>query len=131
MAKSINSAQRIHFDRLRLGSFNEFDGERVARGLEENAGLWDAFVFGRFSHPSLIELRDIPAGIVNSDELFILTTIDRVERLMELAKKWSADEIGWLTGDRTEGDFVCDSPEDMLGEYPLPENLVLVRVWWD
>jgi len=67
----MNQAQEIQFQRLKMGSFNSFDGERTAAELKKHKSLWTGFVFGRFNYGSLIELRDISQDYLNADTLMI------------------------------------------------------------
>jgi hypothetical protein len=80
-----NEAQEIQFRRLELCEYIGGDGRgqgmTVANDLRIHKDLWDSFVFGRFERLQLIELRDLPAGILNVDTLFIKTTIDRADAL--------------------------------------------------
>jgi hypothetical protein len=126
----MNRAQQLHLLRLGLASFNNLDGERVARDLKENETLWDAFVFGRFEYQPLIELRDLPQGFVNGDTIFLLTKRKRLEALLALAEKWKSDELGWQTANVHGGDYVSKAPWEMLGADLGPED-VLLRIWWD
>jgi hypothetical protein len=113
-----------------MGSFNRLDGDRVARDLMEHEGLWDSFVFGGFEYQPLIELRDLPQGRINADTIYLLTRKERLDGLLDLVKRWQADEVGWLTEDSREGDFTYKSAFELLGAF-LGRNDVLVRVWWD
>ena len=133
-----NPAQEIQFQRLRLGSFNSFDGDLVADSLKANYKLWDSFLFGRFGPCSLIELRDLPEGYLNADTLYILTSKKRWPALKKVIAKWDADEIGYLAADGTHEGIPPD-----FGDGRFRNNLsmemggggnkdsILVRVWWD
>jgi hypothetical protein len=126
----MNRAQELQLQRLRLGSFNNLDGPRVAHDLMEHEGLWDSFVFGRFEYQSLIELRDLPQGFISADTVYLLTHQDRLAGILDLVEQWEADEVGWETADQREGVFPDKSAFDLLGAF-LGANDVLVRVWWD
>lgn len=126
----MNRPQELQLQRLQLGAFNNLDGPSVAHDLVENQRLWDAFVFGRFEYDLLIELRDLPQGIINADTVYLLTTKDRLAGCLDLIKRWKADEVGWQTADHQEGVFPDRSAFDLLGAF-LGPNDVLVRVWWD
>lgn len=97
--KEINPAQKLQLDRLRLGSFNNMDGDLVADSLVENYDLWDSCMFGRFGYSDLIELRDLPEGHLNADTLIILTDKARWEKLEKIIGTWHADEIGYTGAD--------------------------------
>lgn len=146
-----NKPQQIQMQRLIEGSFNDFDGELVAKSLTDNPDLWDGFVFGRFGYSQLIELRDIGQGYLNADTLMILTTKgarkSRLKKLLALIETWRADEVGYNYYDgkdrRTrklisEGTApfhtkVNEGDRDMfmaLGSDLGPEQ-VIIRVWWD
>ena len=126
----MNRAQELQLTRLRMGSFNNLDGHKVADDLAAHEGLWGAFVFGGFEYQPLIELRDLPRGIINADTIYLLTSKDKLGGLLDLIQRWKADEVGWLTEDKREGIFANKSAFDLLGAFLGPED-VLVRVWWD
>jgi hypothetical protein len=126
----MNRPQELQLERLRLGSFNNLDGPSVAHDLVEHHRLWDSFVFGRFEDAPLIELRDLPQGIVNADTVYLLKTNDRLVGLLTLIERWKADDVGWQTADQQEGAFPDMSDFDLLGA-SLGPNDVLVRIWWD
>ncbi|MBL8795655.1 MAG: hypothetical protein JNM56_17250 [Planctomycetia bacterium] len=126
----MNPAQELQLQRLRLGSFNNLDGNRVADDLRDHKGLWLSFVFGGFEYQPLIELRDLPQGRLRGDTLYLLTHRDKLDGLLDLVKRWKADEVGWLAEDRQEGVFVNKSAFDLIGAFLGPSD-VLVRVWWD
>jgi len=113
-----------------MGSFNKLDGQKVACDLENNQQLWTSFVFGRYEYQPLIELRDLPRGLIKADTLFVLAERKSLKNLLELVTNWRADEVGWRTGSAQGGDFVCKSDFDMLGAF-LGDDDALVRVWWD
>jgi hypothetical protein len=126
----MNRPQELQLLRLQLSAFNNLDGPSVAHDLRENQRLWDSFVFGRFEYGSLIELRDLPQGIINADTVYLLTTKGRLPGLLNVIKQWKADEVGWQAADQQEGAFPDRSEFDLLGA-SLGLNDVLVRVWWD
>lgn len=109
-----NEAQALQEARLRLGSFNNMDGDKVANALNKHRDLWDSYVFGNYGGiggrygPSgmLIELRDLPEGHLNADTLLILSDLERWPKLEKvlMAKSLHADEIGYTgADDSTEG----------------------------
>ena len=119
-AYAINEAQELQYQRMKLGSFNNFDGEFVGQSLRAHQELWTAFMFGRWQYFDIIELRDMRSGYVNGDTLYILTKKERLSELLLLITQWSADEVNCYTEDkdcRLGGGFEKDD--------------VLVRVWWD
>jgi hypothetical protein len=138
MPKKITKAQRIHFDRLKSGSFNRFNGELVVASLKENKLLWDSFVFGRtgrYGIGELIELRDLSSNFINADEILIITDKKRWSKLYPVIQQWHPKEIGYTSGD----DQVWGTPAyqtgkeigDAMGCSPMPPDLLLVRIWWD
>jgi len=126
----MNRPQELQLQRLQMGSYNNLDGPSVAHDLRENQRLWDSFLFGRFEYQPLIELRDLPQGILNADTVYLLTTKNRLADLLDLIERWKADEVGWQTAEQQEGAFPGKSVFDLLGAFLGPDN-VLVRVWWD
>ena len=68
--------QEIQEARLRIGSFNEFDGGLVADSLNAHRDLWCGYVFTR-SPGDLLELRDIADGDLNADTLFLIPAPDK------------------------------------------------------
>ena len=114
----MNRAQELQLQRLGLGSFNNLYGPRVAHDLVEHEGLWESFVFGRFEYQPLIELRDLPQGILNADTVYVLTSKDRLAGILDLVKQWRADEVGWAAGDQHEGIFPpVRTAFDLLGAF--------------
>jgi hypothetical protein len=126
----MNPAQELQLQRLRMGSFNLLDGNKVADDLLENQALWDSFVFGGFEYMPLIELRDLRKGYINADTIFILTRRERLKDLLGVIEQWKADEVGWQSEEVRGGDFVCKSDFDMLGVFLGPDDF-LIRIWWD
>ena len=119
-----NKPQQIQMQRLIEGSFNDFDGEMVAKSLTDNPDLWDGFVFGRFGYAQLIELRDIGQGYLNADTMMILTTNDRLKELLALIETWNADDV------RQVDLFANRLPNVDFGP-DLEPNQVILQVCWD
>lgn len=133
MPKRITKAQRLQLDRLNVGGFTG-----VAAGLKANKTLWDSFVFGRsgrYGVGELIELRDLPDGILNADELLIVTDKSRWPDLKPIVESWEPQEIGYTAGDNsrwgTSAYMTGQEVGEAMGCSPLPADLLLVRVWWD
>ena len=116
----MNMAQELQFERIKLASFNNFDGHNVAYWLRENQHLWKSFVFGRFKYFELIELRDMHTGSINADTLYILTTKDQLAGLLVLINKFDANEVDYY-----------DRDEQCLLGGGLGKDEVFVHVWWD
>ena len=132
----MNDVQKIQLERVRVSSFNNFDGELVARDLAANEDLWTGFVWGRFQYFELIELRDIPQGYLNADTLMILTTKEKWEKLSRIVEKWHVDEVGWAIQDGKllfEGSMAPRTERDFFGNYGagLGNGEMVVRLWWD
>ena len=113
-------AQELHFERLKLARFNNFDGEYVGQLLRQNQTLWTSFVFGRFQYFELIELRDLRYGVVNADTLYLVTDKAKLADLLIVLGELSADEISYT-----------DKDDNLQYGGGLGKNEVLVRVWWD
>jgi len=129
----MNEKQKIQLTRLRLRSFNFLDGNDVADSLARNQHLWQSFIFGRFKYGWLIELRDLPDDYLNADTLYILTYKDNLSVLLDVISTWSADEVGWVGAESSEGPIGMTSKElaSAFGSHPFPADLAVVRVWWD
>jgi hypothetical protein len=132
-----NAAQKIQIQRMRLASFNDFDGDMVADSLIENRELWDAFLWGRFGYGNLIELRDLDQGYVNTDTLMLMTTKARLPTLLKVIKTWRADEVGYNVYRGRMFRAVDTAPfhneSDLfmaLGSRLMPDQVIL-RIWWD
>lgn len=138
MPKKISKAQRLHFDRLKLGSFNLLKGEVVAESLKQHKLLWDVFIFartGRYGIGELIELRDLGNNFVNADEMMLITDKKRWEKLLPIIQDWNPSEIGYTSGDNqvwgTPAYFSGRELGEAMGCTPVPKDLLLVRIWWD
>jgi len=153
----MNKYQQTHIDRLRLGSFNNMDGDLVANALIKHENLWDSFVFGRFSNygGNLIELRDLSANCINADTLYILTDKSKWPELKKVLedRNLHIDELGFTAADgevwgtapyknaqevNTEmggGFWIMKKgsgfPRTIDKKPELSDIPVLVRVWWD
>lgn len=136
----LNQPQWIQIERVKITSYNDFDGGKIAQSLINHADLWDSMVFGRFTYGTLIELRDLHEDCINADEMYLLTTRDRVEKLLEaINSEWDANEIGWIDHTNKWNGTRGFKAEDLHqkfgcvleGENNNPDNQVLVRVWWD
>ncbi len=142
----MNPAQKIQLERVRTGSFNDFDGETVAEELEKHQKTYIGFLFGRFGgHGDLIELRDIHTGYINASTLMVLTTKRKLPSFKKLFNRWKPDEVGynyWKRKTKAQychGEFVAEGTAPFaemsemftaLGSSLQPEQ-VLVRLWWD
>lgn len=129
--------QEIQFRRLILcdyiGRNARTQGKTVASDLRTHKNLWDSFVFGRFDWGQLIELRDLPKGKLNADTLFIMTTVDRADRLRDVILTWNPASY-WSTETSTSGSFLSSQTRhvaDMMWVKELPEDVVVFQVQWD
>ncbi len=132
----MNAAQRLQLERVKLASFNDFDGEKVAKSLEENENFWISFVFGRFVYGTLIELRDLSDNHINGDEMYLLTTIDKIKEIEKLVEDWEVNEVGYITWNEENwvGTPSSFRPYDkFVNAYGagLEGNQVVFRFWWD
>ncbi len=147
----MNSVQKIQLERVRVGSFNSFDGEKVAADLEKNEDAYTGFLFGRFGYGSLVELRDIAENYLNASTLMFLTTKKKLPKLQKLLKKWGADEVGCnyynkrklraseVVTQYNRNKFMATGTAPYRDEQQLHMALgsqlgneqVLVRGWWD
>lgn len=138
MTQSINRAQQAVLDAMRCASFNEFNGDRVVDDLIQNRDLWISCFWTMYATP-LAPLRALHDDFYNGDTLYILTTLDRVEALEQLAEQWEVDEFrvvseGYGGTDPEE----LKEVEEWLGtrirdliETPLDAPLCIVVMWWD
>jgi hypothetical protein len=131
----MNKPQKLQFELMKLATFNEFDGEKVVKSLEENPDLWKGALMtrGSYSRPNsegysdvtdLISLRDLP-DYWNVDTLFITPKAGKEDELKKLAKKWGADEVDWIGGERAANAIGSWSPETRAN----PKQIL--RIWWD
>lgn len=133
----INEAQELQFRRLELCEYIGGDcrtqGKTVANDLRKHNDLWDSFVFGRFDWGQLIELRDLPDGLLNADTLFIKTTTDRAEALRALILGWKPDEYAGTEAESGSSGYseYTRHVAEMMGQSKMDEGVVVFRVWWD
>lgn len=150
--KPISRVQRIQIQLMRLSSFNEFNGDRVADSLIEHRDLWIGFILDRESYSAeyarrkfeeggceglpfapidTIRLRDIASNYWNVDALFILPQPGKEDSLELLVRReWGADEINWYNpGDASH---IWLNPPKKLGDKSDVVNIEkMLRVWWD
>ena len=105
--------QDMQFRMMEFGSFNQFDGEKVAKSLKENYGLWKRFIFIDCYNLNVC-LRDMQNGEWNADTLLIIVKEKFAEDMMAIAKSWKANSVDCLKhGVALE-----------RGEW-------MIKVWWD
>jgi hypothetical protein len=118
--KKINDIQQLQFELMKRASFNEFDGDRVVRSLEENRDLWDGVIMCR-QYAEGISLRDIGDDYWSVDTVYILLRNGASdEALKKLAKTWEADEVDYLD-EKEATSFLGTNTSDTR----------VLRVWWD
>ena len=136
--KGINEVQRLQFELMQASSFNDFNGEQVVKDLIENKDNWIGCIWGRFGYFDLMPLRDISQGIWNTDTLYILTEKKNIRFLKKMAKKWKADEFGWIEEiENKKGSIyktygVFGDKQDFFNRFGGGlKNLAVIRMWWD
>lgn len=149
--EKISQIQEIQIQLLRLSTFNELDGDRVADDLLAHRDLWLSFMIDREAYGPFYRLREIyekgakkgelPVApidtirlrdmhqIWNVDALFILPAPRKEGVLERLAQSWNANEINWYDpGDARH--IWLNEPK--IGE--VAEQITvkkMLRVWWD
>jgi hypothetical protein len=116
----MNKAQELHFELMKLSSFNSFDGGQVVADLSRDEDLWrGAILLGA----ELLTLRDIEDGFWHGDTLYMLPAAGREDELEALARCWNADEVDWIGGRKAE---------QLLGHWAQDDNpRRILRLWWD
>jgi hypothetical protein len=139
----ITSAQEIYLSLIEAGgSWNSFDGRRIASDLRAHVQLWRAAIITReprimagtpvteLRHRvDLIILRDLPSGHVNLDRLFLLTEPSQQDALEQLARGWSATEFVWKP--QREALRAMGAIRARFQDYPQDEARFLLSLWWD
>jgi hypothetical protein len=101
----------MHLELIRLTSFNELDGERVAADLRSHAQLWKA---AALHQPDVgVTLTYLDLGWSAADTIYILPSGRDNDALKELAEGWTPSRVTWEEGvaGPDEGRVLC--------------------VWWD
>lgn len=110
----------------------------LANALKENERLWKSFVASRFRLGTLIELRDLPIGVMNIDTLYVLTTQEHVDELIQIVvDAEQPNQIGYLS--EIDGKlewshnpgFSINDFFEFYGSSKLEKDEVLARFWWD
>ena len=105
--------QEMQFRMMELSSFNQFEGEEIAKSLKENYGLWKRFIFID-CYNSQVSLRDMGEGEWNADTLLIIVKEKFAENMMAVAKAWEANSV-----------------ECLKHGVALRKGEWLIKVWWD
>ena len=135
-----NVKQKIQFQRIAAsGSWNNFDGDKIVQKLIEIKNSWISFVFGSFGYCDLIELRDMKdeSGHIG-DTIMLLCNKSEFKKIEAFAQECNANEIGYIYYDynrhcfETHGTFGSNYKNfhQSFGSV-IPENQVVVRIWWD
>lgn len=128
-SKGINPHQRRYLDVACNASFNKFNGPKVVEKLIDNKHLWEAVTMKRHDYCTseqdvsmgLIDLRDLPAGNTNIDEMHILTIQGKGHLLKKLVDStFKADEVDFL-----------DPKEIQRRMGGTADYHRVLRVWWD
>jgi len=103
-----SASQALVLDLIRnAGSWNDFNGSRIASDLEANRSLWRAAYFtvgtGKLFHDltpygiqhqfNLLPLRQLTEGYLCYDTLFLMPQPSAYDNLVQLASAWKADEM--------------------------------------
>lgn len=115
----MTKAQELQLDLIRLASFNNFDGDRVANDLIDNRDLWVSCFMTRFGGGDLIALRDLDVAW-NVDTLYMMVVKSKEDKIKKLIDGWWVDSIRWLTRDEAQRRLGCS---------PVTESVV--ELWWD
>jgi hypothetical protein len=125
---AVSEAQELFLRMLEMTSFNNLEGQRVARDLRSHCELWRACVFTRQGALALLVLRDLPEDIIAYDTLFILAAPSHQDQLQRVVEGWEADEVSWIGFD--EARRMLGGRRAVEGLEGDPERTIL-RVWWD
>ncbi len=114
--------QELQLELIELVDRNNCRGKKVAKLLRDNRHLWRAAIM---PNKSLFPLRDMEDGDWSADTLYILPEEGQEAVLENLAKRFKADEVTWISGEQSL---------EMLGYWKKDieknEKLIL-SVWWD
>lgn len=128
----MTDAQKLQLERIRFAAqWNNFDGDIIAKDLEDNQHLYNGFVYGRFEYGALIELRDLHEDTINADTIFMLAKPEHIPEIKKLAQKWQVDEFGYSYDNKIHG-----TGSELLADVfkALGSNrkeFALIRLWWD
>lgn len=97
--------QHLYLELIRITSFGEFDGAKVAEDLEAMQDLWSACIMDRewqTGESDLLKLRDVVRNVWAVNTLFICTTGVGDRKLASLARnQWHSTRIRTLTKKET------------------------------
>ena len=98
MSKQITETQRAYLTLIREASFNEMDGVRIVRDMEDNTDLWEKVrpLHSYDSSEGEFKIRELVQDHIYIDTLLILPASKETgEALYNIVNKWKADEISW------------------------------------
>ena len=120
------------------GGHNHLNGQDAADDLTAHRDLWDKFIYGwLFGDRMFLALRDMPD--CGGDMLYIVTTKPRLEKLLDLIRRWQPSELHYMTAeDRTTWKGVPGGNKDMgvnpefdCSRHVRPyDDQVVIRVYW-
>lgn len=118
----MSRVQELQLELIALVNHNNCKGKKVAKLLRDNHNLWRAAFM-----PStyLYSLRDMEYGKWSADTLYITPKEGQEEALEKLAKRFKADEVNWLGGEKAL---------QLLGYWKkgIENNPKFVlSLWWD
>ena len=139
----ITPAQDIYLNLIEAsGSWNSFDGPRMAKELRAHTRIWRAAILTReprvlagtpvteLRHRvDLIVLRDLPSGHVNLDHLFLLPEPGQQDAVEQLARGWSATDFVWQP--QREALRAMGASRARFQDYQQDEPRFLLGLWWD
>ena len=102
---NIKKLQRATFDILEEAGFNDMDGARIVKDLEENRPLWDRVVIAHSQERGgEFKLRELLNGDPPYiDTLYILPRKEESKKaLRSMAYRWKPDEIDWIKAGEIE-----------------------------
>jgi hypothetical protein len=139
----ITPAQDIYLKLIEAsGHWNSFDGPRIAGDLRAHTKFWRSAIIARQTRVltgkpvtelghriDLLVLRDLPDGLVNLDQLFLLAEPAQQDALEQLARGWSADECVWIP--QREAFRAMGTSPARFQDYTKDEPRFLLSLWWD
>jgi hypothetical protein len=122
------TVQELNFELMKRGSFNDFDGEKIVKSLQDHSDLWIGayMVQESYEEQNLISLRDLnhylPDDVWNIGTLFISTKQGKEDELLKLveSEEWNADEVDYIKEDELWKMMGTGQP-----------NFQVLRVWWN
>jgi len=115
-----NTIQDLYLKLIERTKFNNFDGPKVAEDLKNNKELWDSVLM--INDDLGILLRDLSKNYNNADTLLVLTTKERLPKLLNLCFSWRPDNVAIVDGEQLS----C-----FLGSWMENDQRTLVILWWD